>query len=85
MATPSAAPGLASVMYMSKVPTVAPSARNQSVAGAVTPALACPALNMTPSLSWYMARSTMIGRSGVSDVTTPDTLPQASCASSPFT
>ena len=70
---------------MSNVPTVAPSARNQSAVGAVTPALAWPALNITPPLSWYIARSTMIGQSGVSEVMTPDTSPEASRGSSPFT
>ena len=46
---------------MSKKSPVAPSARNQLVAAAVTPALAWPAANTWPPTLRYIARSTKIG------------------------
>ena len=46
---------------MSKKSPVAPSARNQLVAAAVTPALAWPAANTWPPTERYIARSTRIG------------------------
>ena len=45
---------------MSKKPPVAPSAKNQSSDGLVTPALSWPAANV-PAADEYIARSTMIG------------------------
>ena len=56
---------------------MAPSARNQSVAGAVTPALSWPAPNICPWASRYIARSTMIGTPLV-DRTMADTSVDAS-------
>ena len=44
---------------------MAPSARNQLVDVAVTPALSCPAPKNRPPLFKYIARSTMIGTSEV--------------------
>ena len=48
-------------MNMSKNAPVAPSARNQFNAGAVTPALSWPAPNGSAPLVMYIARSTTIG------------------------
>ena len=45
---------------MSKKPPVAPSAKNQSSDGLVTPALSWPAAKV-PAADEYIARSTMIG------------------------
>ena len=53
--------GLAIRMNMSKNAPVAPSARNQLSAGAVTPALSWPAPNAWPPVVMYIARSTTIG------------------------
>ncbi len=62
-------------MNRSKKGPVAPSARNQLVAGAVTPADPCPAANVCPSRVMYIARSTMIGCGAV---TTAETSVEAS-------
>ena len=63
--------------------TVAPSAKNQCVEGAVTPALSCPAPNWCPHPSVsYIARSTMIGSA---DWIIADTSVAASSGPSPFT
>src|SRR3954471_21255263 len=62
--------GLAMSTNISKNDPVAPSARNQLVDGAVTPALSCPAANGWPGRSRYIERSTMIGSVAV---ITPDT------------
>jgi len=53
--------GLASRMNRSKNVPVEPSARNQLVCGAVTPALSCPAAKTRPPTVMYIARSTRIG------------------------
>jgi hypothetical protein len=53
--------GFASRTKQSKNGPVAPSARNQSRAGAVTPAEPWPAANGCVGLVRYIARSTMIG------------------------
>ena len=57
----SVAPGLAINTNRSKNAPVAPSARNHSRAGAVTPALSCPAPNGWPGRLRYIARSATIG------------------------
>ena len=48
-------------MNRSKNEPVAPSARNQRVAGAVTPLASWPAANDRPCAVMYIARSTRIG------------------------
>ena len=62
--------GFAISTNISKNDPVAPSARNQLVDVAVTPALSWPAANGWPGRSRYIARSTMIGCVAV---ITPDT------------
>ena len=52
-------------MKRSKNGPVAPSARNQLVAGAVTPADPWPAAKAWPGALMYIARSTMIGSGAV--------------------
>ncbi len=59
-------PGLPMRMYVSKNGPVRPSAWNQFVDGADTPALSCPPLNNGDPK--YMARSAMIGMSLVTTV-----------------
>src|SRR3954463_12420279 len=54
------APGLASSRNVSKKLPVAPSAKNQSSDGLVTPALSWPAAKV-PAADEYIARPTMIG------------------------
>ena len=53
--------GLASRMNRSKNEPVEPSARNQLICGAVTPALSWPAAKTRPLTVRYIARSTRIG------------------------
>ena len=62
---------------MSKNGPVAPSARNQRVAGAVTPALPWPAAKACCGVFRYIARSTTIGTPFV-DVITADISASAS-------
>ena len=58
-----ASPGLASSRNVSKNAPVAPSAKNQDVAGAATPLATDPAANSSPGALRYIARSATMGRS----------------------
>ena len=62
--------GLARRMYSSKNAPVAPSARNQLSAGAVTADAAWPARNGVPAPSRYIARSTAMSSVDVMDAET---------------
>ena len=73
--------GLASRMNVSKKGPVAPSARSHCVAGALTPAESCPALNSTSGgVPKYIARSATAGSAKVT--TMPNARP-TSAASAP--
>ena len=60
---------------MSKNEPVAPSARNQRVAGAVTPALLVAGRERLPRRAQYIARSTMIGTPLVERITADTSAP----------